>query len=118
MDKTPPGSQPKGRGLTPIDIMRNLPDEQRSLVNWLMRQGHSTLADIIAHCDQDEKQAHQLLEPLLEQGYIREEAKEESIHYRVQLPPKRPRKIPSKLMKALSKKKKPSDPQNSEMDPG
>ena len=103
-DNLPMDGQPKTRGVKLIDILKNLPEDQRSLVNWIMRQGDCSLSDVIEHFG-DEELAHKLLNSLLEQGYVEEISKENDSRFKIQLPPRRQRKVPSKLLKALSKKK-------------
>ena len=44
-------------GVTMVDVLA-LPDELRTIVIWLMRQGEAGLPELAAHVEQDEASAH------------------------------------------------------------
>ena len=54
-----------------------LPDAERSLMNWLLRQQQATLPEIAAHLNQSESAAQILLNELMAQGFIQTECQPE-----------------------------------------
>lgn len=58
-------------GLSMLDIL-TLPDDQRQLMNWIIRQGSVKLRDVVNRIKQDEVVALSLLEQLLKQGFIQQ----------------------------------------------
>jgi DNA-binding MarR family transcriptional regulator len=58
-------------GLSMADILA-LPAAERSLINWMVRNGNVTLAEVADHLGLDESGAHMQLAALLEKGYVRE----------------------------------------------
>ncbi len=84
-----------------------LPDSQRRLINWLMRQETVSLAEVTAHSDQSEDETRTMLNTLIEQGFIRETEVEGQPHYQVRLAPRRGRQLPEDIWQALGQKGKP-----------
>ncbi|WP_414577684.1 MarR family transcriptional regulator [Anabaena sp. CCY 9402-a] len=48
----------------------NLPDEQRQLMNWIIRQQQVTLAEIATHQDISHQEAQEQIQNLISQGFI------------------------------------------------
>ncbi|HIK06660.1 MAG TPA: MarR family transcriptional regulator [Trichormus sp. M33_DOE_039] len=63
-----------------IDLT-HLPDEQRQLVNWIIRQQKVTLSDIVNNQNISEQLAQQYIENLISHGFIRVVKEEEAIYY-------------------------------------
>ena len=108
-------------GLQMADVL-TLPDPSRQLINWMMRQGEVSLAEVAAHSGQDEEVARAMLEELAEQGFVREIAVEGEIHYRPQFAPKRGHQLPEHIWQALEKgaedsKSRAEDPKSSALRP-
>lgn len=78
-----------GGSLSMSDVL-SLPDDQRQLIIWMVRQGTVTLGEIAQHLDQLEAAAQDLIDRLVEQGYVQivvteaESAFDRQIAYRVQ----------------------------------
>jgi amino acid permease len=78
-----------------------LPDDQRQLVNWLMRregQEAASLAEVAAHTGQDEAAARAVLNGLVAQGFIREVEVEGEPRYQLLLAPRRGRQVPGEIL--------------------
>jgi hypothetical protein len=78
-----------------------LPDTPRQLVQWLLRRGEASLAEVAAHSGQDERAARSTLAALSEQGFVREVAVEGQVRYRPQLAPHQRRQLPANTWQAL-----------------
>ena len=87
-------------GLSPSDVL-TLPDAQRQLVNWMLRQGEVNLAQVAAHCHQPTEAVHTLLFPLVQQGFVRERQVHGTAHYRASFAPTRGRQITPEIWQAL-----------------
>jgi DNA-binding MarR family transcriptional regulator len=87
-------------GLQMSDLLA-LPEPECGLLNWMVRQGQVTLADVAAWLGKDQAQVRQILDGLLQKGYIREIEMRAAKTYRVRLAPKRGRELPSNLWQAL-----------------
>jgi DNA-binding IclR family transcriptional regulator len=85
-------------GVTMVDVLA-LPDELRTIMTWLMRQGEAGLPQLAAHVEQDEATAGTLLANLIAQGFVQEVAEEGKgqPRYRVRLAAKRGRRLPLDL---------------------
>jgi DNA-binding IclR family transcriptional regulator len=81
-------------GVTMVDILA-LPDELRTIVTWLLRQGESGLLELAAHVEQDEATARTLVTDLVAQGFVQEVPDEGKgqLRYRVRLAAKRGRRL-------------------------
>jgi hypothetical protein len=93
----------KTPGLDMAEIL-DLPDNLRSMINWMLRETYVDLAQVTAHLGHDEQNAHAMLDTLLDKGYIREIDMKGRVQYRVRLKPKRKHNMPSNLWKALDDK--------------
>ena len=85
-------------GVTMVDVLA-LPDELRTIVIWLMRQGEAGLPELAAHVEQDEATAGTLVADLVAQGFVQEMLNEGKgqPRYRVRLAAKRERQTPPDL---------------------
>jgi hypothetical protein len=85
-------------GMTMVDVLA-LPDELRTMVIWLMRQGEAGLPELAAHVEQDEAIADILVADLVTQGFVQEMLNEGKgqPRYRVRLAAKRGRRLPLDL---------------------
>jgi len=85
-------------GVTMVDVLA-LPDELRTIVTWLMREGEAGLPEVAALVEQDEATARTLVADLVAQGFVQEilNEGEGQPRYRVRLATKRTRKLPLDL---------------------
>jgi hypothetical protein len=90
-------------GLKMADLL-TLPEGLSGLLNWMIRKGQVSLADICAFLGQDEASVHSVLADLMARGYVREIDLHEGLFYRVRLAPKRGRALPANLWQALDDK--------------
>ena len=79
-------------GLNMFDVL-TLPETQRRIVNWVMRQGMVTSEQIAAHMEQDEALIHRMLTSLIDQGFIQEIEKDGQPHYRPYMATKQKRRL-------------------------
>ncbi|WP_088893866.1 BlaI/MecI/CopY family transcriptional regulator [Leptolyngbya ohadii] len=77
-----------------------LPETERSLMNWLLRQQQATLSEVAAHLEQPESVAETLLNDLIAQGFI--QIKQETCHYQPNLVSRKGRNVPGNIWDALS----------------
>lgn len=87
-------------GLSLSEVL-TLPDAQRQLVNWMLRQGEVSLAQVAAHCRQPAEAARRLLSPLVQQGFVREWEVHSTPHYRASFAPTRGRQVTPEIWQAL-----------------
>lgn len=97
------GAREKSPGLTMSDLL-DMPDDQRQMINLLMRQKIASLADLARLMDREEAGARDLLTVLVEQGVVREFEQRGILRYQVRLAPKRGRTMPANLWQALDDK--------------
>ena len=105
-------------GLQMADVLA-LPDPLRQLINWMMRRGEVSLAEVVAHIGQmehesgekDEEVARTMLEELVEQGFVREIEVEGELRYRPQFAPRRGRQLPEEIWQALGEEAAGSRPE-------
>jgi hypothetical protein len=88
-------------GLSLSDVL-TLPDAQRQLVNWMLRQGEVSLAQVAAHCRQPADAARRLLSPLVQQGLVREREVHSTPYYRASFAPTRGRQGTLEIWQALA----------------
>jgi predicted transcriptional regulator len=79
-----------------------LPDVERSIVNWLLRQQGATLLEISAHIAQDLESTQVLLNELIAQGYLRLINQAEEVQYQPHLLSRKGRQVPNKIWDALN----------------
>ncbi len=87
-------------GLRMADVL-SLPDELRSLVNWMTREGPVSLSEAAAHIGQAQAATRRLLESLVEQDLVQEERDGRTLHYSVRFAPRRRRELPDDIWQAL-----------------
>ena len=87
-------------GLTMADIL-SLPADERQLINWMVRAGNVTLAEVVARLGQDEATVLAHLATLIEKGFLRELTLPEGYAYQVRMAPRRKRNLPDNLWQAL-----------------
>ena len=90
-------------GITMADIL-TMPDDLRTLVNWMIRRGQVTFAEVCAFLTQDETATRQVIKQLLEKHYAIEFELHGETMYRVRLAPKRRREVPLNVWQALDDK--------------
>ncbi|MBH8566323.1 ArsR family transcriptional regulator [Nostoc sp. CENA67] len=66
----------------------NLPDEQRQIVTFIIRQQKATLAEIAVHTNLPEGVIQQHLNNLINQTFIQEIIETDTIYYQPKLPSK------------------------------
>jgi hypothetical protein len=93
----------KSPGLSMSDVLL-LPEPLGRLAKWLLRQRQVSMDDVVGFLEQDEQQAQQCLEEMLDRGFIREVTVGGKTAYRVRLAPTRKREIPLDLWQALQDK--------------
>ena len=93
----------KAAGLSLADVL-TLPDDQRRLFNWMLRQEEVSLEQVIAYLNQGEPAARDLLAELVGKFFVREIKNGDESRYRVRLAPKRGREVPLNIWQALSEK--------------
>lgn len=93
----------RSQGLKMPDLLE-LPEPLSSLLNWLMRKGQATFADVTAFLGGDEVHTRAVLAGLRDRGFVREIEIHGLTQYRVRLAPKRGRALPSDLWQALAEK--------------
>ncbi len=90
----------KNAGLTMADIL-SLPDDERQLINWMVRAGEVTLVDVVAQLGQDAAIVQARLATLIEKGFVWEIASQDATCYQVRMAPRRKRNLPENLWQAL-----------------
>lgn len=93
----------KAAGLSMADVL-SLPDALRQLFNWMLRQEDVSLADVIQFTGQSEKKVREMLNTLVEKGFVREMKVGEEYHYKVRLAFKRGQQLPLNIWQALDGK--------------
>ena len=93
----------RSEGLKMSDLL-DLPEPLSRLLNWMMRQGHVTLADVTAFLGEDEAHTRAILTGLCDKGFVREVEIHGLTQYGVRLAPRRGRALPSNLWQGLAEK--------------
>ncbi|MFM7425341.1 MAG: hypothetical protein ACKO7W_10185 [Elainella sp.] len=75
-----------------------LPDGERSLVNWLLREQRASLADAATFLNQSEAETAALLQGLIEQGFVQQV---DQTHYQAKLQVRKGRNVPKQIWDAL-----------------
>ena len=96
-------AQEKAAGLSMADIL-TLPEHERRLFNWMMREGEVGLADVAAHEGQEEMATHSMIASLVEKGFIRQYEVRGEVRYKVRLAPKKGRDVPLNIWQTLDEK--------------
>jgi len=87
-------------GLHMADVLA-LPDSLRQLINWMMRRGEVSLAEVSAHVGQDEGVVRATLGELIVQGFVQEMEVGGEVRYRPRLAFRRGRRLPEGIWQAL-----------------
>ncbi|MGI5834953.1 MAG: hypothetical protein ACOX87_00495 [Chloroflexota bacterium] len=96
-------AQEKAAGLSMAEIL-TLPESERRLFNWMMREGEVSLADVVLHEGQDETHVRSILARLVEKGFVRQIEVRGDYRYKVRLAPKKGRDIPLDIWQTLDEK--------------
>jgi len=88
-------------GLNVADIL-TLPNPERRVVSWLVRQQEASLTEIATHIDLPEIETQALLNDLIEQGFVSEVGLGAPPRYQVRFARKRERHFPEQLHQALA----------------
>ncbi|PSN15417.1 hypothetical protein C7293_07265, partial [filamentous cyanobacterium CCT1] len=94
-----PRQQTAGAGPKTMADLLVLPDAERTLVNWLVRQRGASLADIVAHTQTEPAAVQAMLDNLLTAGFFTVD--EASALFKPNLVSRKPRTLPDKLWNAL-----------------
>ncbi|QKD80866.1 TIR domain-containing protein [Thermoleptolyngbya sichuanensis A183] len=87
-------------GIRMADVLL-LPDEQQSVVRWLLRHNVVSLSETAAHFQQTEAEMQAFLLPLLEKRIVRQVEQDGAIAYEVKLAHKSNRRMPRDIWKIL-----------------
>lgn len=87
LDKSSPAvPAPQEQIPTPtIADVLTLPNVERRLVNWLVRQQSATLSEIAAYISQDETSTQVVLEGLIKDGFVARVSQDGQVHYEPRL---------------------------------
>ncbi|MBI4780449.1 MAG: MarR family transcriptional regulator [Oscillatoriophycideae cyanobacterium NC_groundwater_1537_Pr4_S-0.65um_50_18] len=78
-----------------------LPETERSLINWLLRQHSATFLEIVAHLSQTPEATQRLVDDLIADGFVRAIEKKGELCYQPRLITRVGRQVPSKIWDAL-----------------
>jgi predicted transcriptional regulator len=78
---------------TMADVLA-LPEDLRTIMDYLIEQGESELAEIATHIGQDEASTRTLLADLIEKGFMHEMVAGSQHRYRVRLVSRRRSRLP------------------------
>jgi hypothetical protein len=81
---------------TMADVLA-LPEDLRTIMDYLVEQGESELAEMSAHMGQDETSTRALLADLIEKGFVQEMVAGSQHRYRVRLASRRRSRLPLDL---------------------
>ena len=81
---------------TMADVLA-LPEDLRTIMDYLIEQGESELAEVAAHIGQDETSTRALLTDLIEKGFVQEMLVGSKHRYRVRLVSRRRIRLPLDL---------------------
>jgi hypothetical protein len=87
-------------GLSMTDLLL-LPDAERQLVNWILRQGEVDLAQVAVHFNQAADAVQRLLQPLVERGVVSQLTVQGTTRYRARLLPRQSRQLRQDIWGAL-----------------
>lgn len=80
----------------------SLPDDERNLVNWIMRQSNATLAQCVEKFQQPVTEIEERLCNLIQAGFLKQsEGKGEECVYQPAMRTRRNRQVPKKIWDAL-----------------
>jgi DNA-binding IclR family transcriptional regulator len=79
-----------------------LPETERSLMQWLLRQQSANLTEVAAFLAQNEAEAERILNELIDQGFVRLKESDQQQSYQPSLASRRGRQVSSDIWNALS----------------
>ena len=88
---------------TMADVLA-LPEDLCTIMDYLIEQGESELAEVSAHIGQEETSTRTLLVDLIEKGFVQEMLTGSQHRYRVRLVSRRRNQLPLDLCKGLNRK--------------
>jgi DNA-binding MarR family transcriptional regulator len=95
----------KQEGITPADLL-DLSPLLRRLMNRITRQGEITIEGAAEHLGETLDNTRQMLNTLVEKGYLEREEREDGWVYRTRFARKRGRDIPAGIWSALGQRTK------------
>lgn len=95
----------KQEGITPADLL-DLSSSLRRLMNRITRQGEITVEGAAELLEETPANARQMLNALVEKGYLERQEREEGWVYRTRFARKRGRDIPVGIWSALGQRTK------------
>jgi predicted ArsR family transcriptional regulator len=95
----------KREGITPADLL-DLPPTLRRLMNTITRTGELTVEAAAEKLEESPTKTRQMLNALVEKGYLEREEREEGWTYSTRFARKRGRKIPPGIWSALGQRTK------------
>jgi len=90
----------RDRNRSMVDVLA-LPDSEQELVTWMMRQREVSLAEAVAHMNQEEEAIAKMLNSLSSQGFVQELNVDGELRYRTYLAPKKSARTAQKLLQDL-----------------
>jgi len=93
----------KREGITPADLL-DLSPSLRRLMNRITREGELTVEAAAEYIGESPENTRQMLDTLVEKGYLHREEKEEGVAYRTRFARRRGRELPPGIWSALGKK--------------
>lgn len=78
-----------------------LPELERGLMNWLLRQRSASLTEVINYLAEDEATVRSRLEKLAAEGFLQATESEGQLCYQPCLASRRSRQVPSNIWNAL-----------------
>src|SRR5262249_24098100 len=87
-------------GLHVADVS-TLRDPLRRLVNWITRQGEVSLAEITAYSGESENTARQMIDELIEMGFVQPLERMGDPRYRIHLAGRHRRQVPFDIWQSL-----------------
>ena len=100
------GRRSRGAGISPglrVSDILTMPEEQQTVVNWLIRHYEATPADLADQIDQTLAQVQTHLDELLGLGYVYTVDRDGRHYYRVKLAPKSGRQMPTDVWQVLDR---------------
>jgi len=93
----------KREGITPADLL-DLSTPLRRLMNSITRQGEMSVEVAAEHLGESPAHTREMLDGLVEKGYLEREEREEGWFYRTRFGRKRGRDIPAGIWSALGRR--------------
>jgi predicted ArsR family transcriptional regulator len=90
-------------GITPADLL-DLSPELRRIVNTITRRREMSLAEIVLEMDMRPSEVRELLDTLVEKGFLKALEVKGELRYKTFFAPRRGREVPLNVWDALSDK--------------